>query len=94
MSKELVSCRSSDTIESVRSTMRERRIRRLPIVDEQNRPLGVLSVNDLARSAARGRTGERELVQMLATIGEPRFARSLESEGASSSTSGSLVASL
>jgi hypothetical protein len=61
------------------SLMRETRIRRLPVVDADGKLAGVLSLNDLARTADRlCRQGERELArraQTLAAIGEPRFRR-------------------
>lgn len=50
-------------------------IRRVPVVDGDNRPIGLLSLNDIARSAAslRKKDGpQRELLQTLAAICQPR----------------------
>ncbi len=52
--------------------MRDVRVRRMPVVDEDGRPVGMLSLNDLARQAAKRGGGERDLVQTLSAVGEPR----------------------
>jgi CBS-domain-containing membrane protein len=54
--------------------MREHQIRRLPVLDAENRLVGVVSMNDLARLASRARKSavDRELVQTLAAICAPR----------------------
>ena len=75
MSKQVYACRPSDTIETADRMMGEKQIRRLPIVDGDNRPVGFLSMNDITRGAAAGRTdgvGEREVVQVMSAIGQPR----------------------
>ena len=72
MSKQVFSCRAGETIDAVRRIMREKRIRRIPIVDEADRPVGVLSMNDLARQSARSGSAERDLAQTLAAICQPR----------------------
>jgi CBS domain-containing protein len=78
MTKQVFACRPSDTIETADRVMGEKQIRRMPIVDEHNRPVGFLSMNDITRGAASGRTdgvGEREVVQVMAAIGQPRHAQ-------------------
>lgn len=80
MSREVEFCASGSDLQIALSLMRETRIRRLPVVDAEGKLVGVLSLNDLARTADRlCRQGERELAcdvaQTLAAIGEPRFRR-------------------
>jgi CBS domain-containing protein len=55
MAKHVVSCRPDDSDETVQATMAKHKIRRIPVVDDANHPVGVLSLNDLARTMANGR---------------------------------------
>jgi CBS-domain-containing membrane protein len=59
MARRVYSCWSDDSIEAALELMRERRLRRLPVVDASERLVGILSVSDLALACARG--GAREL---------------------------------
>jgi CBS-domain-containing membrane protein len=52
MSKSVLACKPSDTIADAESTMRSNQVRRLPVVDEENRVVGILSLNDIAVEAA------------------------------------------
>jgi CBS domain-containing protein len=74
MARGVVAGHVEDTVESAEARMREHQIRRLPVLDAENRPVGVVSMNDLARLAARARRSavDRELVQTLAAICAPR----------------------
>lgn len=74
MAKELVASHAEESIEHAENLMRENKVRRLPILDSENRIVGILSLNDLARAATRGKRSQtdRELVQTLAAICEPR----------------------
>lgn len=74
MAKELFTCRPSDSLEVVERSMAEHRIHRLPVVDEQGRPLGLVSMNDLVRDAQRTKREDRQrgVVHTLAAIGAPR----------------------
>ncbi len=76
MSRELFACAPGDTLEQVQETLRDRRIRRLPVVDDDGRLVGIVSLNDIAREASRQREGrkrdvsERELGRTLAALCE------------------------
>lgn len=74
MAKAPVAVHAGDSIESAENLMRDNQIRRLPVVDENGRPVGVLSLNDLARLTARSQhsQAERRLVETLAATCEPR----------------------
>lgn len=74
MSKQVHSCHAEDSIERAERLMKDRQVRRIPIVDDNDRPVGVLSLNDIARSAASlsGDIMQRELTETLAAIGAHR----------------------
>ena len=73
MAKEVFCCQPEETTESAEWLMAQKQIRRLPVVDRDGRPVGVVAVADLARSAARvqGNGAEHEVVETLVAIGEP-----------------------
>ncbi len=74
MAKQVFSCRPEDSIESVDRLMADKQIRRVPVLDGSERPIGMVSINDLARHAALQKKNglDKELVQTLAAICEPR----------------------
>jgi CBS domain-containing protein len=76
MAKEIVACHGTDAIETAEQLMRTNQIRRLPVLDAENRLLGLVSMNDLARLAAQAKKSgiDRELVQTLAAVCQPRSA--------------------
>jgi len=53
MSKELWSCRPDDDLSDAEQTMKERQVRRLPVVDAKGNLTGILSLADITREAAR-----------------------------------------
>jgi CBS domain-containing protein len=59
MAKQVHSCRPDDAVATAERTMRERQVRRLPVIDAKGRLVGLLSLNDIAIEAVR----ERELRQ-------------------------------
>lgn len=46
------SCRPRDRVECAIERMRDARVRRLPVVDDARRPVGIVSITDLVRAAA------------------------------------------
>jgi CBS domain-containing protein len=70
MSQELFSCHSADRVSEAEKLMRENQVRRLPVVDAEGRPLGILTLNDLAREAGRvpGRRPVAADVDLLKTL--------------------------
>lgn len=74
MSRQLESCRPGDPIADAEKVMRQARIRRLPVVDEQGSLLGIITLADLAREAARAGM-EKEVGDTLAAICEPLVQR-------------------
>jgi len=75
MARQVFSCHVNDSLGAAERLMSEKQIRRVPIVDGDNRPVGLLSLNDVARYAASARSEnglDRELAQTLAAICQPR----------------------
>lgn len=83
MSHGLHACLPSDPLAGAERVMRAHQIRRMPVINGEGHVVGMLSLNDLAREAAReaGRkhrqlTGD-EVSATLAAICEPRDSASL-----------------
>ena len=68
-------------VEEAERVMREFQVHRLPVVDSGNRLVGVLSINDLARSAAWS-GDERQEEELAVTIGAICQPRPAETGGA------------
>jgi CBS domain-containing protein len=72
MSPQVIACRPSDTIRRAETIMSENQIRRLPVVDSEQRLQGILSLADIARateSAARvGAIGDPSGDGLVATL--------------------------
>jgi CBS domain-containing protein len=77
MAKNVQACAPADSLDVAEKTMRAARIRRLPVVDEQEMLVGMISLADLAREAAREQPKkqpqitETEVGDTLAAICEP-----------------------
>ena len=50
MSKDVVTCRADDAVESLMLSMTERRIRHLPVVDDDGLLGGVISIGDVVKA--------------------------------------------
>jgi CBS domain-containing protein len=77
MAKQVQTCRPSDSLADAEKTMREARIRRLPVIGDEGALVGMISLADLAQEAARERAAtsqeitETEVGDTLAAICEP-----------------------
>lgn len=73
MAAEVFSCTEGDSIERLQTVMRTGRIRRVPVVDEDDIPVGIVSINDLIRHVASSseRAASQEFLDTLAVAGEP-----------------------
>ncbi len=67
MATKVVSCRPEDTLAAAEQALAGSRVRRLPVVDEAGRLLGILSSADLLR-AAGSRNDATPLLRALATV--------------------------
>jgi CBS domain-containing protein len=75
MAAKVYTCRPNDSLEAAEVLMSEKKIRRVPIVDAEKHPLGLLSLTDVARHAValKVRDGvEHGVVETLASIAQPR----------------------
>jgi len=52
MSKDIVCARDSDNVESVARQMADAQVRRLPVLDDSDRLVGMVSLGDLARETS------------------------------------------
>jgi len=78
MSTDVRSCRADDEVSEAEQAMRRSQVHRLPVLDDAGQLLGVLSLADVAREAARD-TGSkrqevtaREIGETIAAISRPR----------------------
>jgi CBS domain-containing protein len=79
MSKGAYTCLPGDDITTAKKLMRERQIRRLPVVDEEGRLAGIISLSDIAREAERERASksrrrqvkDTEVVELLGAVCMP-----------------------
>jgi len=77
MSRELIACGASDSLQAAETLMMNHQVRRLPVV-EDGKLIGILAMNDLARAAAM-KPGQKhngvsaaEVEATLAAICQPR----------------------
>lgn len=68
MTRRVFSCREADEVDVVEKVMREHQIRRMPVIDDQGHPIGILSLNDIARAASAGTVPARDVVATLAAV--------------------------
>jgi len=58
MSKPIVYCRSDEYLEDALRIMEKNRIRRLPVIDENKRLVGMLALGDISEKGGRDLAGE------------------------------------
>lgn len=58
MTKGIVYCRTSETVEDAIHLMDQRKIRRLPVIDDNKRLVGMLSLGDVSHAVGRELSGE------------------------------------
>lgn len=81
MAREVRSCRASDSVADALRIMEHDQLRRLPVVDNDGRVVGILSLTDAAREAAREHGGpahdvpDMRIAEVLEAISAPRSAR-------------------
>jgi len=82
MARKVIACRANDGIDQAEALMRDNQVRRLPVLDQSGRLVGILSLDDIAREVQReAESGSRPevdaegLSQTLAAVCQPRGAR-------------------
>ena len=58
MTKGIVYCRAHQTVEDAIHLMDQKKIRRLPVIDDKNRLVGMLSLGDISHAVGRELSGE------------------------------------
>ncbi len=79
MSKQVFSCTPDNDLAFAEKLMREKQVRRLPVIDAQGRLAGIISLNDIAREAEREtelkrprEVSDSEITRVLASVCAPR----------------------
>lgn len=77
MSRSVYGCGPEDSLETAEQIMQNFQVRRLPVLDANGHPLGLVSLNDIARAAAHEKhNGEglfpKQVAATLAAICAPR----------------------
>lgn len=79
MATHVISVRPHQTLAEVERLMAQHQLRRIPVVDDDHRPVGMISLNDLALECARPDTrmklGTLGIASTLAAICQPRTSR-------------------
>ncbi|WP_062011162.1 CBS domain-containing protein [Aureimonas sp. AU4] len=65
MSKTIVYCRDDETVDEALRVMNKRKIRRLPVVDDHRRMVGIVSLGDISHLA--GRKAAHKLVRSVSS---------------------------
>lgn len=73
MSREVVTCREHDDVREVERAMRQRQVRRVPVIDEAGTLLGMITINDIARAAHEGKLPSADVASTLSSISRPRL---------------------
>lgn len=74
MTDEVFACHVNDSVEDCMREMSRHQVRRMPIVNDRNQVLGIVSQSDLARHAEMNRRNQNErraFTDMLAEVSEP-----------------------
>ena len=58
MTKGVIWCRDSEDVEDAAHIMESRQVRRLPVIDENKRMVGMISLGDVSHAASPGITTE------------------------------------
>lgn len=74
MASRVFSVRAEDALETAEDVMRMNQVRRVPVIDADGRPVGVVAMNDLVRLAAHTKKGalDRSVIDTLAAVCQPR----------------------
>ena len=77
MSSKVISVQAEDDIDSAETLMQQHKVRRLPVLGQDERLVGILSINDLALATTRGRgkspgVSRSDVANTLAAISEHR----------------------
>ncbi len=63
MTRDVFSCRSDESLHDIWSAMRERGLQRIPMVDERDKPVGVVYARDILQNLLGEMGGEEALLR-------------------------------
>lgn len=72
MTRDVFACTADDEVAAVEQAMRDHQIRRMPVIDPHGHPVGMVSINDLARASTAGKVEANEIAYTLAAVTSPR----------------------
>lgn len=79
MARKVIACHASDGVSQAEALMRDNQVRRLPVLDQNEHLVGILSLNDVAREAQRevsagkrAEVTEDAVAETLAFVCQPR----------------------
>jgi CBS domain-containing protein len=72
MANQVFACSAGDEIDAVERTMSEHQIRRMPVIDDQGHPIGIISINDIARAASTGKVPPAGVASTMTAVTAPR----------------------
>ena len=78
MSKEVYACTPNDSIKDAEEALRSHQIRRLPVLNDEQKLVGIVSVSDIIREAEREiglksrEVSTQEVTATMATVCQPR----------------------
>jgi CBS-domain-containing membrane protein len=84
MARNVITCRAGDDLKLAHERMREHQLRRLPVVDEADVLVGIVSLADIARVTSQGATkaarqkGAESFLETMTAVSRPRFGVALE----------------
>jgi CBS domain-containing protein len=74
MTGAVVSCRPGELLQDVLTTMKERRLKNVPVLDQDSRPIGVLNARDVLEALLKEVEHEETLLRdYVMSVGHPRI---------------------
>jgi len=79
MAKHVVSAHATDTIADIEQKMAEHQVRRIPVIDDDRKPIGMVSLHDLAIESVQPdssmKNAATKVAHTLAAVSHPRHPR-------------------
>lgn len=72
MARHVFACTADDDSTDVAHVMSEHQIRRMPVIDQQGHPVGIVSLDDFAAAANEAKIPATEVAATLAAVSERR----------------------
>lgn len=76
MTTEIVSCNQNESLEEAAKLLEDKQVRRLLVLDDNNNPVGILAVSDLARKSGDEHLAFEVLERVSSPAGQQKYASS------------------